>query len=88
MYIHGVTDPSSWASELKNPAPWGEIGSSKVVFATPTSSLRTQPDAAAVMDQWDQVRGVWVQLVGVGQGGCSSNRQLRLQTCTFEAGKQ
>ena len=58
FYQAGISNPLTWSSaELQHPAPWGEIGSSKVVFATPASSLRTvAANPAVVTTFWDKVR--------------------------------
>jgi hypothetical protein len=56
-YRSGVTDPSSWSSQLNHPAPWGEIGSSKFAVASPKDSLVAMvTDPTAVTAYWDKVR--------------------------------
>jgi hypothetical protein len=56
-YLDGVTDPSSWATQLNHPAPWGEIGSSKFAVASPKDSLVAMvTDTTAVTAYWDKVR--------------------------------
>jgi hypothetical protein len=57
LYLDGVTDPSSWSTQLSHPAPWGEIGSSKFAVASPRYSLVAMvADPAAVTAYWDKVR--------------------------------
>ena len=56
-YLDGVTDPSTWSTQLSYPAPWGEIGSRKFAVASPKYSLVAMvSDPTAVAAYWDKVR--------------------------------
>jgi hypothetical protein len=61
-YLEGESDPKDWAKILQYPAPWGEIGSSKLAIAAPATSLRMVQDPAAVAAYWDRVqdRNAWL----------------------------
>ncbi len=51
----GSNKPSEWQNILKAPAPWGEIGSSKLIIATPASSLKRIFNPEQVVNYWDKV---------------------------------
>lgn len=54
-YYHGQSDPSDWATQKAHPAPWGEIGSHKMVMALPKSSYKTVKDVTSITQYWDKV---------------------------------
>ncbi|PSC75411.1 hypothetical protein C2E20_1400 isoform X1 [Micractinium conductrix] len=64
-YLHGSTFASTWTQVLQYPAPWGEIGSSKLAIATPTSSLQTVTDPSAVMTYWDKALDAAAWMAGI-----------------------
>lgn len=69
FYYEGVSDPADWPNQLKHPAPWGEIGSPRIVFALPRSSLKTAGDPKVVTTYWDKVHilaNECMRLVSVG----------------------
>lgn len=55
-YVHGVTRPEDWPAILRERrAPWGELGSDKLVVTVPREVLAGLDDPAALMDTWDRV---------------------------------
>ncbi len=81
MYIHGVSSAAEWRfTAREQPAPWGEVGSSKLVISTTREALQGVDDPVALMDYWDKVGwwsvvcGLWSVGWGLGAGGikCSA----------------
>ena len=67
MYMQGLTNINDWINQtLTYPSPWGEIGSSKLVFASPRSSLQLGTDPVAVMNYWDKVIELACLALGYG----------------------
>lgn len=53
-FKEGETDPADWTAQLAHPAPWGEIGTSKMVAAAPRSSLLGVDDPTAVAEYYNR----------------------------------
>lgn len=58
--------PAAWAAALSaSHAPWGELGSKKVIIASPRASLATVANPAAVAAHWDRVADSHAWLAGI-----------------------
>lgn len=63
-YYEGESDPADWPNQLKHPAPWGEIGSRKLVIASPAKSLRKMvDDPRRVANYWSDVSAAIAQML-------------------------
>jgi hypothetical protein len=66
-FIRGSTTNAEWVSSVRNaPAPWGEVGSSKLIISTQRSALRALDDPQKTMVYWDKVCGCVCGCVGGG----------------------
>jgi hypothetical protein len=65
-YIHGQTQVAQWRDTIRNqPAPWGELASSKVILTLPSAVLRTLDDPQALMDVWDRILDLDAELATI-----------------------
>ena len=56
LYVHGATSLNDWRKRIRHyPAPWAEVGSSKVVITVPAKEVRELDDPTSLMDFWDHV---------------------------------
>ena len=53
-YVHGKTTLAEWKELRVAPAPWGELGTKKIVLSLPSSVLRDLEDPVALMKVWDE----------------------------------
>ncbi|HEY6170553.1 MAG TPA: M60 family metallopeptidase [Verrucomicrobiae bacterium] len=66
LYVHGRTSVEQWRASIRNnPAPWGELASTKVILTLPSDVLRTLDDPKALMDVWDRVLDLDAELAGI-----------------------
>jgi len=62
-YIRGVTTDEEWQAQLKtNGAPWGELGTDRIILALPDSVLQKVTDPKKVADLWDAIIGAEMDL--------------------------
>jgi len=56
LFVLGKTTPAEWRATIRNaPAPWGEIGTDKLILTIPSDVLRTVDDPTEVLKHWDRV---------------------------------
>lgn len=66
LFVLGQTTLDEWRSSIRaRPAPWAEIGSSKLVISVPSSAVRLLDDPESLMRFWDRVLDAQAELVGV-----------------------
>ena len=64
-FILGKTKQAEWKDRLrKEPAPWAELGCSKVIVTVPSSFVRTLDDPDALMKVWDRMVDLEDDLAG------------------------
>lgn len=63
-YVHGKTTLAQWNDQLKNQAPWVEIGSEKVIFTVPLVDAQKVADPIALMNLWDKSLDLYSELDG------------------------
>ncbi len=62
--MHGSTSVADWMGSIRSrPAPWGEVGSSKLVICTQRGAMMKLDNPVATMNYWDKVGRA---------GGCSA----------------
>ncbi len=64
MFELGKTTPQQWARMRKSPAPWGEIGSQRIIFHLPASALATLEDPTQLIEFWSKVVDMEAELAG------------------------
>lgn len=65
-YFHGKTSVEQWRATIRsNPAPWGELVSSKVILTLPSEVLRSLDDPKALIDTWDTVLDLVAELATI-----------------------
>ena len=66
LYVHGMTSLKGWRESIRNyPAPWAEIGSSKVILTVPSSAIRKLDDPVALMNLWDKIMDTYADLAAL-----------------------
>jgi Peptidase M60, enhancin and enhancin-like/N-terminal domain of M60-like peptidases len=66
FYVHGKSSVEQWRASIRNnPAPWGELASSKVIITLPSEVLRALDDPKALMDTWDMVLDLVAELATI-----------------------
>jgi len=61
----GETDPKEWKKQIRRyPAPWAEIGTSKVILTVPARVVRDLDDPRPVLEFWDRVLDACADLSG------------------------
>ena len=66
LFVRGKTSLEEWRRTIRlRPAPWAEIGSSKIFLSVPSACVRTLDDPAALMAFWDQVSDAMRDLAGL-----------------------
>ncbi len=60
----GETTQSQWQQNRKNPAPWAELATDKVIITVPSSAIRELEDPEPVMRLWDQISDAIADLAG------------------------
>ncbi len=54
LYVHGQTSVADWRAKIrKNPAPWAELASARIIIALPSSYIRRLNNPDEVMEVWD-----------------------------------
>lgn len=75
LYVHGETDPSAWASEIRQrPAPWAELASDRMIVAVPSEYIRGLSDPGPVMEVWDRYIEAAADLVMVDRNDYRAER--------------
>lgn len=65
LFVRGKTSLEEWQKSIRlRPAPWAEIGSSKIFLSVPSSCVRTLDDPEALMAFWDRVSDAMRDLAG------------------------
>ena len=66
LFVLGETTPAAWrASIRRRPAPWAELGTSKVVLCVPSAEVRALDDPEALLRFWDRVLDADADLAGL-----------------------
>lgn len=65
LYVLGVTSKETWAKSRRDPGPWAELGSSKVILSVPSEHVRELSDPEALMRFWDRVLDADADLAGI-----------------------
>lgn len=56
LFELGKTSVEEWKLAIRaRPAPWAELGTSKVILAVPSSSIRALDDPEALLRYWDRI---------------------------------
>jgi len=64
-FVLDRTDPKRWREKIRAyPAPWAEIGTSKVILTVPSRVVRELDDPRPVLDFWDRVLDACADLAG------------------------
>lgn len=67
-FVLGETNVPQWRKEIREyPAPWAEIGTSKVIFTLPSSAIRDMPNPEPILKKWDEVMDAMADLRGSPQ---------------------
>ncbi len=64
LYQMGKTSATDWNKQLESQAPWGEIGSDKIILTLPTDVLKTITDPAPLLEYWGKVVDAEAELAG------------------------
>jgi hypothetical protein len=66
QYVHGTTSVADWQGSIRSrPAPWGEVGSSKLIICTQRAAMMKLDDPLTTMNYWDKVRSGWTGCAAV-----------------------
>jgi hypothetical protein len=65
LFVRGKTSLEEWRKSIRlRPAPWAEIGSSKIFLSVPSSCVRALEDPEALMAFWDKLSDAMLDLAG------------------------
>ncbi|MBK7644242.1 MAG: hypothetical protein IPJ19_14560 [Planctomycetes bacterium] len=66
LFVLGETSLEEWKSSIRTaPAPWAEIGSSKIFLSVPSECVRTLDDPQALMEFWGRISDAMRDLSGL-----------------------
>jgi len=64
-YKLGVTTTADWQTERKQPGPWAELASDRVIITVPSTHIRDLADPQALMEVWNQVLDACADLAAI-----------------------
>lgn len=75
LYVHGETDLKEWTEEIRrNPAPWAELASERMIVALPSEYIRKLTNPDEVMEVWNGIIDHSAVLVGVDRNDYRAER--------------
>lgn len=77
IFIAGKTSLKQWNESLKfAAAPWGEIGSDKIIVSVPSESLRSLDRPDQLMETWDKILDLCAELAQIPKDRSKPQRMV------------
>ena len=66
QFILGKTQTDAWVKSIRQlPAPWAELGTSKVIVTVPSESIRALEKPEEVLNVWDEIMDAQADLAAI-----------------------